>query len=342
MCSNITTQHIEGLKLVSALSIAVDESCDINDTAQVSLFVRFKSHSGPKEELLGLLPLKGQKHGEDIAKAVIECMDKHHIPLDKIVSISTDGAKNMTGVRKGFVAILKEKLNHEILVYHCIIHQEPLCAQTFPGEICKVMELVITIIISILAKALNYRQFKEFLFEMESEYADLLLHDKVRWLPRENFLKRFASLFPEIKAFLLEKGVHYPELTDDQWIQNFYFMVDVTSHMNQLNRKLQGKGNLIFSILEEIQELFSHLGGYSGVWLGFSLLNLYELLEIIVATLKFAKFKMRKPHRSESPTPPPPFYTQSSKKFYEDAIVTNSLFFARKNEALGKLKTKNI
>ncbi|GFW96528.1 SCAN domain-containing protein 3 [Trichonephila clavipes] len=108
MCSNITTQYIKDLKLVSALTIAVDESCDINDTAQVS-FVRFMSHSGPEEELLGLLPLKGQTRGEDIVNAVIECMAKHHILLDKIVANSTDGAKSMTGVRKRFAAILKEK-----------------------------------------------------------------------------------------------------------------------------------------------------------------------------------------------------------------------------------------
>ncbi|GFV21634.1 general transcription factor II-I repeat domain-containing protein 2A [Trichonephila clavipes] len=170
---------------------------------------------GPKEELLGILPLKGQTRGEDIANAVIECMDKHHIPLDKVVSISTDGAKYMTSVRKGY-------------------------------------GISDTIINSILAKALNHRQFKEFLFEMESEYADLLFHNKVRWLSRGNVLKRFASLFPEMKAFLLEKSVHYPDLTDDQWIQNFYFMEDVTSHLNQLNRKLQEQGNLIFSILEEV------------------------------------------------------------------------------------------
>uniref|UniRef100_A0A8C4X7H4 HAT C-terminal dimerisation domain-containing protein n=1 Tax=Erpetoichthys calabaricus TaxID=27687 RepID=A0A8C4X7H4_ERPCA len=252
MSSNITNQQIEDLKLVSALSIAVDESCDINDTAQVSLFVRFISSTGPKEELLGLLPLKGQTRGEDIANAVIECMEKHHIPLDKIVSISTDGAKSMTGVRKGFVSILTEKMNHEILVYHCIIHQEALCAQTFPEEICNVMELVIKIVNTIVAKALYHRQFKEFLVEMESEYADLLLHNKVRWLSRGNVLKRFTSLLLEIKAFLLEKGVDYPELTDDQWIQKFYFMVDVTSHLNNLNRKLQEKGNTIFSMLEEV------------------------------------------------------------------------------------------
>ncbi|XP_065673851.1 general transcription factor II-I repeat domain-containing protein 2A-like [Hydra vulgaris] len=180
MCLNITTQHIEDLKLILALSLAVDESCDINNTAQVSLYVRFMSHSGPNEELLGLLPLKGQTRGEDIANAVIKCMDKHHIPLDKIVSILTDWTKSMAGVRKGFVAILKKKINYEILVYHCIIHLEALCAQTFPDKICKVMELVITIINSILAKALNHCQFKIFLFEMESEYANLLLHNKVR------------------------------------------------------------------------------------------------------------------------------------------------------------------
>ncbi|XP_031331198.1 general transcription factor II-I repeat domain-containing protein 2-like [Photinus pyralis] len=107
MSSNITNQQHEDLKMVSALAIAVDESCDINDTAQVSLFVRFISSTGPKEELLGLLPLKGQTRGEDIADAVIKCMQKHEIPLNKIVSIATDGARSMTGIRKGFVAILK-------------------------------------------------------------------------------------------------------------------------------------------------------------------------------------------------------------------------------------------
>ncbi|KAG0440362.1 General transcription factor II-I repeat domain-containing protein 2 [Dictyocoela muelleri] len=158
----------------------------------------------------------------------------------------------MTGLRKGFVSILRKKISHEILAYYCIIHQEALCAQTFPDELCKVMELVIAIINSILAKALNHRQFKEFLLELERDYSDLLLNNKVRWLSRGNFLKRFASLFTEIKTFLCEKGVNYPEMIDDRWLQNFYFMVDGTSHLNQLNSKLQGKGNIVYSMLEEV------------------------------------------------------------------------------------------
>ncbi|GIX97687.1 uncharacterized protein CDAR_257241 [Caerostris darwini] len=90
------------------------------------------------------------------------------------------------------------------------------------------------------------------------------------------------------------------------------------------------------------QELFSYLGGYSGVWLGFSLLNLYELLEIIFATLRFAFTKRNvKTH----PLPGilvPPFYTRNSKKLFEEAIMKNSLFFARKSKSIGKLKSRKM
>lgn len=69
MSINITEQQVGDIALASTISNAMDESCDISDTAQVSLFVRYLSVQGPKEELLGLLPLKGQTRGEDIADA---------------------------------------------------------------------------------------------------------------------------------------------------------------------------------------------------------------------------------------------------------------------------------
>lgn len=58
------------------------------------------SSQGPKE-LLGLLPLSGQTHGEDIANAVQKCLEDNRITLNKIVSIATDRAKSMTGIRRG-------------------------------------------------------------------------------------------------------------------------------------------------------------------------------------------------------------------------------------------------
>ncbi|GBM30978.1 General transcription factor II-I repeat domain-containing protein 2A [Araneus ventricosus] len=252
MSSNVTHKQTEDIQLASALSLAIDESCDIKDTAQVTLFVRYMSSQGPKEELLGLLPLSGQTRGKDIANAVQKCLEDNGIDINKIVSIATDGARIMTGIYRGVTSILQKKINHEILPFHFIIHQEALCAQTFPAEIIEVMNLVIKIINSILAKTLYHRQFKDFLEEIYSQFSDLLLHNKVRWLSRGNVLQRFALCLSEIKTFLNEKSIDHPELEENKWLQKFNFMVDTTMKLNELNLKLQGKGNPAYALLEVV------------------------------------------------------------------------------------------
>ncbi|GBO14956.1 General transcription factor II-I repeat domain-containing protein 2A [Araneus ventricosus] len=252
MSSNVTHMQVEDIQLASALSLVIDESCDIKDTTQVTLFVRYMTSQGPKEELLGLLPLSGQTRGEDIANAVQNCLEDNGIDINKIVSIANDGARSMLGIHRGVTSILQKKMNLEILTFHCIIHQEGLCVQTFPAEIVEVMNLVIKIINSILAKALHHRQFKDFLEEIYSQFSDLLLHNKVRWLSRGNVLQRSAMCLSEIKTFLNEKSADHPELEEDKWLQKFNFMVDTTKKLNELNLKLQGKGNPAYALLEEV------------------------------------------------------------------------------------------
>ena len=125
-----------------------------------------------------------------------------------MVSVATDRAPSMRGTQKGFITLLQKSLDRELLTFHCILHQEALCAQTFPPECKEVMDLVIQIVNKIMAKGLNHRQFCSLLDEVDSAYSDLLLHNKVRWLSRGEVLKRFAVFSGASENFPGKQGPH--------------------------------------------------------------------------------------------------------------------------------------
>ena len=78
-------------------------------------------------------------------------------------------------------------------------------------------------------------------------------YSEIRWLSRGACLQRFYSLLDEIKLFVEMKDHHVPELSDELWLQDFAFLVDITTHHNELNTKLQGKDQLVTHLYEHIK-----------------------------------------------------------------------------------------
>ncbi|CAH1965859.1 unnamed protein product [Acanthoscelides obtectus] len=108
-------------------------------------------------------------------------------------------------------------------------------------------------------RALTHRKFRDFLAEVDATYGDLLLHTGVRWLSAGKCLQRFFALRKEIPIFLKNEVKSDTtelenQMADAQFLADLAFLTDMTSHLNELNLKLQGKQ-------QNIANLFGHING---------------------------------------------------------------------------------
>lgn len=124
----------------------------------------------------------------------------------------------MVGARSGAVTKLIEHANahgetgngglltsepHEIMRYHCLIHQEARCPKVFGFE--EVMSAVFKDVNFIRSHALNHRQFKTVFDELDAQYSDMCYFIEVRWLGRGRVLERVFELRNAFAGFLLSK-----------------------------------------------------------------------------------------------------------------------------------------
>lgn len=118
LTQDVLTQLNEAIHKAPCVGLAVDESTDICDNAQLLVYVRFFNTDQKAfcEDLLGVTPLQTSTRGEDIYLAIKEMLTKRGIEPTQVVSIATDGAPAMIGREKGAVARLKED-NPELIAY---------------------------------------------------------------------------------------------------------------------------------------------------------------------------------------------------------------------------------
>ena len=176
------------------------------------------------------------------------------LSLSKLSGITTDGAPSMIGRRQSLGNLLQLEANKvgndSVMRFRCIIHQENLCAKSLKMQ--NVMSIVIKTVNFIRSKGLRHREFQELLHSIGADFRDIPYYTEVLWLSRGKMLKRVFELKDAIQGFLETTGNPIAEFNDEEWIENFAFLVDITIHINELNLRLQRKGQLIHSMFDHV------------------------------------------------------------------------------------------
>lgn len=100
-----------------------------------------------REELIKLMTMSIKTTGQDIMNVVLK--EFANLKINNIVSITTDGAPNMVGKHNGFFQLFSKEISHLLISFHCLIHQEALCAKDSLKSLQNVMEVVTKVVIFI-------------------------------------------------------------------------------------------------------------------------------------------------------------------------------------------------
>ena len=137
------------------------------------------------------------------------------------------------------------------MVIHCIIHQQALCAKNL--NLSSVMDPIVSTVNYIRSHGLKHRKFRDFLEQIGATHTDLPYHTSVRWFSCGKVLSRFFELRREIKIFLNENNHPEPLLTNVEWLWKLAFCVDLMTHLNDFNLRLQGKTSLLCNMYTEVK-----------------------------------------------------------------------------------------
>ena len=122
------------------------------------------------------MPLKDRTRGIVVKEARIAAIAKANLPIAKLTAIITDGAPAMIGSVNRLVGLCKaDQTFPEFWNFRCIIHREQLVSKSL--KLDNVMKTVMEIVNYIGTHALNHRQFKNFIAQLDQGLpGDLPLH----------------------------------------------------------------------------------------------------------------------------------------------------------------------
>ena len=172
---NLTSQLSGLVPSFQLFSLALDESTDVDDTAQLLIVVQGSSENFEiTEELLSMESMKDTATRGDIVECVENAFRTMELPWQKMVSVTMDSCPSLRGKNVGLLrrlidCVAEVDCTRKLKFLHCIILQEVLCKHVL--EMRHVVDPVVTIVNLIRERGLNHRQFTKLLEDCDSDHS---------------------------------------------------------------------------------------------------------------------------------------------------------------------------
>ena len=111
LSANLNSQLKNKIKKFIAFSVAIDESTDFTDVAQLAIFIRgVKKILIVSEEFMEMVPMSSKSTATDIFTSVVGALDIVGMDWSHAVSLATDGAPSMIGRNAAVVTMFTKKV----------------------------------------------------------------------------------------------------------------------------------------------------------------------------------------------------------------------------------------
>ena len=111
LSANLNSQLKNKIKRFVAFSVAIDESTEITDAAQLAIFIRgVEKILIVFEGFVEMVPMSSTTTAANIFTSLVGALDRVGVDWSHAVILATDGALSMIGRKAGVVAIFREKV----------------------------------------------------------------------------------------------------------------------------------------------------------------------------------------------------------------------------------------
>jgi len=108
--ANLDSHLKNKVKSFVVFTVALDESTDISDIAQLAIFIRGVDETlFVTEEFLGLVPMIDITTANDIFNSLAAVLNRVRVDWSRAVSIATDSAPSLIGKKAGVATKFGEK-----------------------------------------------------------------------------------------------------------------------------------------------------------------------------------------------------------------------------------------